>query len=65
VTGNMATSIRYEDWLDGTICSGRSDCQLFSRRTKFITMSIFNYLQWKVRLSVVLKENKIYNYCCL
>jgi hypothetical protein len=23
---------------------------------------ISNYLQWKVRLSVVLKENKIYNY---
>jgi hypothetical protein len=23
---------------------------------------IFNYLQWKVRLSAVLKENKIYNY---
>jgi hypothetical protein len=23
---------------------------------------ISNYLQWKVRFSVVLKENKIYNY---
>jgi hypothetical protein len=40
VIGNIATSIIYEDWLDG----------------------ISNYLQWKVRLSTVLKENKIYNY---
>jgi hypothetical protein len=36
----MATSIRYEDWLDG----------------------ISNYLQWKVRFSSVIKENKIYSY---
>ena len=35
----MATSIRFEDRLDG----------------------ISNYLQWKVRMSALLKENKIWN----
>jgi hypothetical protein len=36
----MASSIRYEDRLEG----------------------ISNYLQWKVRIAVVLRENKLWNF---